>query len=334
MITGKFFVGASETAGRETYRALDAATGATLEPPFHAASLADVERACELAAGAFDAFREAERRAACALPRGHCRQHRRHRRRADRSRDGRDGLAAAAPRRRASANDRPAAVVRRRRARKGAGSRCASTRRNRSARRGGRICACARCPSVPWRSSAPAIFRWRSPWPAATRRRRSRRAARWWSADIRPTPGVGELVARAIAKAVADCGLPPGVFSFVTGPSHEIGKALVANPHIKAVGFTGSRAGGLALCAVAAARPEPIPVFAEMSSVNPVFLLPGALQRRCGEHRERVRGLADARRRPVLHEPGPDLRRRERRSRPVHRGGRPTRWRAATRKRC
>ncbi len=53
---------------------------------------------------------------------------------------------------------------------------------------------------------------------------------------------------------------------------------MVANPHIKAVGFTGSRAGGLALCAVAAARAEPIPVFAEMSSVNPVFLLPGALQ--------------------------------------------------------
>jgi alpha-ketoglutaric semialdehyde dehydrogenase len=68
------------------------------------------------------------------------------------------------------------------------------------------------------------------------------------------------------------------VFSYVTGPSHEIGTALVAHPCIKAVAFTGSRAGGLALCAVAAARPEPIPVFAEMSSVNPVFLLPGALR--------------------------------------------------------
>jgi len=91
-------------------------------------------------------------------------------------------------------------------------------------------------------------------------------------------PGVSELVARAITQAVADCGLPPGVFSFLTGPSHELGTSLVANPHIKAVGFTGSRTAGLALCAVAAARPEPIPVFAEMSSINPVFLLPGALQ--------------------------------------------------------
>jgi NADP-dependent aldehyde dehydrogenase len=91
-------------------------------------------------------------------------------------------------------------------------------------------------------------------------------------------PGVGELVARAIAKAVVDGGLPGGTFSYVAGPQHEIGSALVANPHIKAVGFTGSRAGGLALCAVAAARPEPIPVFAEMSSVNPVFLLPGAIE--------------------------------------------------------
>ena len=67
------------------------------------------------------------------------------------------------------------------------------------------------------------------------------------------------------------------MFSFVAGPSHDIGKAVVVNPSIKAVAFTGSRAGGLALCALAAARSEPIPVFAEMSSVNPVFLLPEAL---------------------------------------------------------
>jgi NADP-dependent aldehyde dehydrogenase len=72
--------------------------------------------------------------------------------------------------------------------------------------------------------------------------------------------------------------LPAGTFSYVTGPAHATGKSLVANPHVKAVGFTGSRAGGLALCAVAAARPEPIPVYAEMSSVNPVFLLPAALE--------------------------------------------------------
>jgi 2,5-dioxopentanoate dehydrogenase len=93
-------------------------------------------------------------------------------------------------------------------------------------------------------------------------------------------PGTGELVARAIQQAVAACGLPEGVFSYLPGPSIELGGALVANPHIKAVGFTGSRAGGLALMKIAAGRPEPIPVYAEMSSINPVVLMPAALEAR------------------------------------------------------
>lgn len=93
-------------------------------------------------------------------------------------------------------------------------------------------------------------------------------------------PGTGELVARAIAQAVAACDLPEGVFSYLPGPSIELGGALVADPRIKAVGFTGSRGGGLALMKIAAARPEPIPVYAEMSSINPVLLLPSALEAR------------------------------------------------------
>lgn len=93
-------------------------------------------------------------------------------------------------------------------------------------------------------------------------------------------PGASELVGRAIRAAVADAGLPEGVFSLVTGTSHELGGALVSHPAIMAVGFTGSRAGGLALVRIAAARPVPIPVYAEMSSVNPVFLLPAALESR------------------------------------------------------
>jgi len=92
-------------------------------------------------------------------------------------------------------------------------------------------------------------------------------------------PGTGELVGQAIQKAVADCGLPEGVFSLLLG-GIETGTALVKHRHVKAVGFTGSRGGGLALVAAAAARPEPIPVYAEMSSINPVFLLPGALAAR------------------------------------------------------
>jgi alpha-ketoglutaric semialdehyde dehydrogenase len=71
-----------------------------------------------------------------------------------------------------------------------------------------------------------------------------------------------------------------GVFSIVQGPDNDLGAALVRHPAIKAVGFTGSRNGGLALVAIAQARPEPIPVYAEMSSVNPVILMPGALAER------------------------------------------------------
>lgn len=92
--------------------------------------------------------------------------------------------------------------------------------------------------------------------------------------------GTSELVGRAVAAAVQECGLPAGVFSLLTGPGNEIGLQLARHPLIKAVAFTGSRQGGVALMQAAAARPEPIPVFAEMSSVNPVFLLPGALQAR------------------------------------------------------
>lgn len=96
-------------------------------------------------------------------------------------------------------------------------------------------------------------------------------------------PGTSELVARAIADAVAACGLPAGTFSLLYGFGPELGTDLVTDPRIKAVGFTGSRAGGMALVAAAAGRPEPIPVYAEMSAVNPVFLLGGALASHGGE---------------------------------------------------
>lgn len=93
-------------------------------------------------------------------------------------------------------------------------------------------------------------------------------------------PGTSALVGAAVREAVAACGLHEGVFSLLQGASNTIGSALVSNPLIKAVGFTGSRAGGLALVDIAAGRPEPIPVYAEMSSVNPVLLLPSALAAR------------------------------------------------------
>ncbi len=93
-------------------------------------------------------------------------------------------------------------------------------------------------------------------------------------------PGTSVMVAQAIVEAVQACGFPAGTFSMLSGPGHEIGTALTADPRIMAVGFTGSRAGGLALMQVAANRPVPIPVYAEMSSINPVLLFPAALGER------------------------------------------------------
>ncbi|WDD91317.1 aldehyde dehydrogenase (NADP(+)) [Burkholderia sp. FERM BP-3421] len=93
-------------------------------------------------------------------------------------------------------------------------------------------------------------------------------------------PGTSELVGRAIQRAARACGMPEGVFALLFDAGHAIGQALAADPRIKAVGFTGSRAGGAALMRIAAARAEPIPVYAEMSAVNPVLLLPGALAAR------------------------------------------------------
>lgn len=93
-------------------------------------------------------------------------------------------------------------------------------------------------------------------------------------------PGTCELAGQAIARALKRCSLPAGVFSLLMGAGREVGAALVRAPEVKAVGFTGSFAGGMALVKLASERPEPIPVFAEMGSINPVFLLPRAVQAR------------------------------------------------------
>ena len=93
-------------------------------------------------------------------------------------------------------------------------------------------------------------------------------------------PGTGELVGQAVLKAVRESNLPEGVFSMLFGGGSQIGAALMKHPHVKAGGFTGSRKAGRLLMDIAAARPEPIPFYAEMSSTNPVFILPGALRER------------------------------------------------------
>jgi NADP-dependent aldehyde dehydrogenase len=96
----------------------------------------------------------------------------------------------------------------------------------------------------------------------------------------RAHPGTSELVAEAVTRAAASSGLPAGVFSMLHGSGQEIGTALVRHPLTRGAGFTGSRTAGRSLFDAANARPDPIPVFAEMSSLNPVFILPGALRER------------------------------------------------------
>jgi alpha-ketoglutaric semialdehyde dehydrogenase len=93
-------------------------------------------------------------------------------------------------------------------------------------------------------------------------------------------PGTSELAALAIARAAKSADVPPGVFSLLHGWAHDVGLSLVRHPRISAVGFTGSLRGGRAIFDAAAARPEPIPVYAEMGSINPVFLLPSAMAER------------------------------------------------------
>ena len=95
-------------------------------------------------------------------------------------------------------------------------------------------------------------------------------------------PATGELVARAVVQAARETGMPERVFSHLQGVSHQLGEKLVTHPHTRAVGFTGSLQGGLALARLGQQRPVPIPVFAEMGSINPVVLLPSALEPAAG----------------------------------------------------
>ncbi|MBA3701159.1 MAG: aldehyde dehydrogenase (NADP(+)) [Planctomycetes bacterium] len=93
-------------------------------------------------------------------------------------------------------------------------------------------------------------------------------------------PGTSELVMHAVAKAIVACGLPKGTVNLIQAVDTTVSTALVQHPLIQAVGFTGSLGAGRAIYNVAAARPVPIPVYSEMGSINPVFILPGALAER------------------------------------------------------
>ncbi len=133
-------------------------------------------------------------------------------------------------------------------------------------------------------------------------------------------PVTSDLTAEIVAGALASAGAPAGTFGLVHGV--QAGVRLLQHPAIAAAGFTGSTAGGLALARIAAERPVPIPFYGELGSVNPCVVLPGAAFDRPAGDRHRVRRLADAGLRPVLHQPRPAVRARGRRPAVRDRGGR------------
>ncbi|MFC2089824.1 aldehyde dehydrogenase (NADP(+)) [Bacteroidota bacterium] len=96
-------------------------------------------------------------------------------------------------------------------------------------------------------------------------------------------PSTSEMVGRAIIAAIKKLGLPEGIFSLIQGKTNETGMEIVTHPSITAIGFTGSFKGGKAIFDAANKREVPIPVYAEMGSVNPVFILPGAMKERSNE---------------------------------------------------
>ena len=278
--SGKLILGFERVSTSASFRGVDAARGADMEPPFAAAGKDEVARACALAEDAFDAYRglDLERRArfleTCA----------------DRIAALGDGLIERAM----QESGLPRARLEGERGRTMGQLRLFAATVRQGDWLGLRI-----DPALPERTPLPrpdlrqrkiplgpvAVFG-ASNFPLAFSAAGGDTASALAAGcpvivKAHPAhPGTSELAASAIRDAAEECGMPDGVFSHLSGPSNELGVQLVSDPRIKAVGFTGSRAGGLALMKLAAARPDPVPVYAEMSSVNPVLLLPGALEAR------------------------------------------------------
>jgi NADP-dependent aldehyde dehydrogenase len=280
-ITGEMLIGASALRGSDaTLRAFDPARGAELEPTFGGGGAAEVARACELAEEAFDPFRRASLETRAEF--------------LEAIADNILALGDALIERASAESALPKARIEGERART-----IGQLKLFASLVREGRWIGATLDSAQPDRKPLPrpdlrlqkipvgpvAVFG-ASNFPVAFSVAGGDTASAFAAGCpvvVKAHPahlGTSELVGRAIQKAVADSGLPEGVFSLVVGAGNAIGEALVAHPAIRAVGFTGSRRGGLALIDIAAKRAEPIPVFAEMSSVNPLFALPGALAAR------------------------------------------------------
>ncbi len=289
-ITGNLLMGGSEirgTCGED--HAINPATGQTLEGVFGGASQADVDRACLLAAGHFDAFRSAPLETRAQL--------------LEAIAQGLLDLGDVLVERAVAESGLPRTRIEGER-----GRTCGQLRLFAKLVREGRWLNLTLDTAQPDRAPAPrpdlrsrripvgpvAIFG-ASNFPLAFSVAGGDTASALAAgcpvvAKSHPSHlGTSELAGRVIQQAVLACGLPEGAFSLLVGVGNEAGAALVRHPAIQAVAFTGSRRGGQALVNMAAERPSPIPVFAEMSSVNPIFLLPEALATR-GE--SIARGLA------------------------------------------
>lgn len=279
-LSGQLFIGRERVATTQTFRAANPATASDLEPPFSSAGDAEVERACQLASEAFDKYRALDNETRARFLEAI----------ADRIMALGDELLE-----RASAESGlPLARLTGERGRTVGQLRLFADELRKGGWQGVRI-----DPAMPDRKPLPrADLRQRkvpvgpvvvfgaSNFPLAFSVAGGDTASALAAGcpvivkGHSAHPGTSELVAQAITEAVAQCGLHPGVFSLLNGNSRALGGALVADSRVKAVGFTGSRGGGVALMKIAAARHEPIPVYAEMSSVNPVILMPGALAAR------------------------------------------------------
>lgn len=276
-ISGELFIGSERRATRRTFYAYDPVSARPLAPEFSAAGEAEIDAACALAWSAFDAYRElpAERRAVFLEA---IAQH----------------ILAQGEALLRRANEETALPLARL---EGERTRTVSQLRLFAAElRAGEWLGLRLDPALPQRQPAPrpdlrqrkipcgpvAVFG-ASNFPLAFSVAGGDTAAALAAGcpivvKGHPAhPGTSEWVARAVVAAATETGMPNGVFSLLNGPDTALGVALVTDARIRAVAFTGSRGGGLALMKAAAARPEPIPVYAEMSSVNPVILLPGAL---------------------------------------------------------
>ena len=272
--------GALGATGGATYRAANPALGTTLEPEFHEASAADVARAMDAAAAAFDAFRESSAQERAAF--------------LERIAGLIEELGDALIERASAETALPVARLTGERART-----CGQLRLFAQTLREGSWVDARIDTALPQRQPlprpdirrmlkgiGPVVVFGSSNFPLAFSTAGGDTASALAAGcpvvvkAHRAHPGTAELVGGAIARAAADCGLPAGVFSLIHGGGATIGMSLVRHPATAAVGFTGSRAAGRALFDAAAARERPISVFAEMSSVNPVFLLPEAVESR------------------------------------------------------